>query len=139
MLVKVKQELLNIKKDSKKFFKPIIGFINFMKCINDNRFEKILKLMNVIEDIHINKDNDVMLEFKNSLIIKTHGHQVYYTKDGRIISSGDMISDNPEFNLNPYIDKLDIKGLAKKDNDMYIFYMTKYINFSNFTFREKRI
>lgn len=135
MLVKVKQELSLIKEESKKFFKPIRGFINLMKCIKDNKFEKMIKLMDVIEDVKVNNENDVMIEFKNSLVIKTNGHQVYYTKDGRIISSASMISDNPEFNLNPYINKLDIKALAKRDDEVYVFYMTKYIDFSKFKFR----
>lgn len=135
MLVKVKQGLSLLKEDSKKIFNPIRGFINFIKCIKDNKFEKMIKLMDVIEDVKVNNENDVMIEFKNSLVIKTNGHQVYYTKDGRIISSASMISDNPEFNLNPYINKLDIKALAKKDDEVYVFYMTKYIDFSKFKFR----
>lgn len=130
MLVKVKNEIQHIKEDTKLFFKPFTNFIKLVKFIN--------KLMNVVEDIKVNNDNDVIIEFKNSLVIKTNGHQVYYTKDGRIITSASMISDNPEFNLNPYINKLDIKALAKRDNDVYVFYMTKYIDFSKFTFREKR-
>lgn len=121
------------------FFRPLKGFINLFRCVNENKFEKMIKLMDAIEDIKVNENNDIMLEFKNSVVIKSNGHQIYYTKEGRIISSASMISDNPEFNVNQYIDKLDINALAKKDNDLYVFYMTKYIDFSKFTFREKRI
>lgn len=130
----IKKELSYIKEDTKLFFKPVRGLFNLIKCISDNKFEKMIKLMDVIEDIKINNENDVMIEFKNSMVIKTNGHQVYYTKEGRIISSASMISDNPEFNLNPYIEKLDINSLAEKDNKVYIFYMNKYINFSKFKF-----
>ena len=135
LLSVIKKALGFIKKDTKLFFKPVKGLFNLFKCINDNKFEKMIKLMDAIEDIKINNENDVMIEFKNSMVIKTNGHQVYYTKEGRIISSASMISDNPEFNLNPYIDKLNINALAKRDHEVYIFYMTKYIDFSKLKFR----
>lgn len=125
-----------IKNTTKSYFKPITGIINLFKFINSDKLNNLLKLADVIEDVKVNEDNDVMIEFKNSFIIKSNGHQIYYTKEGRIISSASMISDNPNFNVTDYVDKLDIKSLAKKDNDMYIFYMTKYIDFSKFTFRE---
>lgn len=125
-----------IKNTTKSYFKPITGIINLFKFINSDKLNNLLKLADVIEDVKVNDDNDVMIEFKNSFIIKSNGHQIYYTKEGRIISSASMVSDNPNFNVTDYVDKLDIKSLAKKDNDMYIFYMTKYIDFSKFTFRE---
>ena len=71
MLVKVKQGLSLLKENSEKIFNPIRGFINFIKCIKDNKFEKMIKLMDVIEDVKVNNENDVMIEFKNSLVIKT--------------------------------------------------------------------
>ncbi len=125
-----------IKNTTKSYFKPITGIINLFKFINSDKLNNLLKLADVIADVKVNEDNDVMIEFKNSFIIKSNGHQIYYTKEGRIISSASMVSDNPNFNVTDYVDKLDIKSLAKKDNDMYIFYMTKYIDFSKFTFRE---
>lgn len=125
-----------IKNTTKHYFKPITGIINLFKFISSDKLNNLLKLADVIADVKVNEDNDVMIEFKNSFIIKSNGHQIYYTKEGRIISSASMVSDNPNFNVTDYVDKLDIKSLAKKDNDMYIFYMTKYIDFSKFTFRE---
>lgn len=124
-----------IKNTTKYYFKPITGIINLFKFINSDKLNNLLKLADVIEDVKVNEDNDVMIEFKNSFIIKSNGHQIYYTKEGRIISSASMISDNPAFEVKDYVEKLDIKSLAEKDRNLYIFYMTKYIDFSKFKFR----
>ena len=127
-----------IKNTTKSYLKPITGIINLFKFISSDKLNNLLKLADVIEDVKVNEDNDVMIEFKNSFIIKSNGHQIYYTKEGRIISSASIVSDNPNFKVTEYVDRLDIKSLAEKDHKLYVFYMTKYIDFSNFTFREKR-
>lgn len=124
-----------IKNTTKYYFKPLTGIINLFKFISSDKLNNLLKLADVIEDVKVNEDNDVMIEFKNSFIIKSNGHQIYYTKEGRIISSASMISDNPAFEVKDYVEKLDIKSLVEKDHNLYIFYMTKYIDFSKFKFR----
>ena len=134
-IIKIKS-LVDIRKNTLSHFKILTNIINLFKYLSSDKFNNLLKLADVIEDVKVNENKDVMIEFKNSFIIKSNGHQIYYTKEGRIISSASMVSDNPNFNVTDYVDKLDIKSLAKKDNDMYIFYMTKYIDFSKFTFRE---
>lgn len=125
----------SFKEKTNLFFLPITNIIKLCKFISCYKFNRLMDIVDSIEDIKVNENKDVMIEFKNSFVLKSNGHQIYYTKEGSIISSASMISDNPEFNLNPYIDKLDIKSLAKRDHELYIFYMTKYIDFSKFKFR----
>lgn len=106
-------------------------FLNFFK---NNRIMKLIKFLDAIEDIKINDNNDVMLKFKNSLVINTNGSQVYYSKNNPIITSGYWTSENPVYSPEPFIENMDIKSLVKKDYDTTMFFLYYYKDLRNYIF-----
>lgn len=124
----------NFKKSTKLFFLPISNLIKLHNFVTSSKFEKVMKVIDSVEDIKVNENNDVMIEFKNSFVLKTEGHQIYYTKDGTIITSALWTSENPIYDMEHNLNNIRINNIVKLDYD--ISFMNKK-DFSRFTFRVK--
>lgn len=113
---------------------PISNLIKLLNFVTSSKFEKVMKVIDSIEDIKVNENNDVMIEFKNSFVLKTEGHQIYYTKDGTIITSALWTSENPIYDMEHNLNNIRINNIVRLDYD--ISFMNKK-DFSRFTFRVK--
>lgn len=129
----------------KLFFRPLISIWYFLKMVSNG---KVIDTLKVLDNVKIitNVDGDVYLEFKNSLVINSLGHQVYYSKDGTIITAAKWTSENPDIEVGDYLKDLNnIPLLIKEDERLILEYMNKEllknntINFEKFTFSTKRI
>lgn len=131
-----KKDLIKINKNkiSKIFFRPFYNLYNLIKFLHSDKLYKLIKAFDSIEDININDENDVMIKFKNSLVINSNGSQIYYSKNNPIITSAYWTSENPIYNPEPFIDKLDIKSLIKKDYDTTMFLLYSYKDLKDFKF-----
>lgn len=125
------------------FNRPFTTILYMFKIFFNGKLLDLLKMVDKIEKIKVNKENDVYIEFKNSFVINSKGHQVYYTKNGTIITSALWTSENPEIEVGDYLDNNnDINKLVELDKQMIIDYMNKNmiknnVDFTKFIFRKE--
>lgn len=106
----------DIKRVTILYFQPIISFYNLMK------------IMGSIKTVKTNKNNDILVEFKNN-VITTNNNIVTYSKGVSIRATGIRISDNPELDTMSFIKKdLDILELLNKDEEIIFKYQPELDN-----------
>lgn len=96
------------------YFQPIISLYN------------IIKIMGSIKTVKVNRDNDLLVEFKNN-VITINNNIITYSKGVSIRDTGIRISDNPELDTMSLVkDDLNILELLDKDAEIIIKYQPDY-------------
>jgi len=86
--------------------------------------------MKAIKSIDVTDDGSILVDFKSNLIVKSDGHQIFYSPDSYIVMKSDMIELNPQIysdinninvnNCNNYIDCVKKTSELKKEECLQV-------------------